>query len=109
MPRYDSLLDVMNSLEDDFRPDRAKGLTCLCQCHYSGEGGGDWFFEIKDDKLTLNPGITGRKADVTFSSTAQDWLDACNGKASPVILFMKRKLKVKGSIGLAQRLTYVFF
>lgn len=108
MPRFKTIQEVIDSLEENFKEEEAAGVTGVFQLSYSGDGGGDWYLDVNDGKLKVNEGIT-EDPDVTVSSTAEDWLDIANGKENPMMMMMKGKLKIKGSIQLATKLQTLFF
>ena len=62
---------------------------------------------IKDGTCTVNSGAAA-SPNLTLSISGQDWLDMLSGKQSGQKLFMFRKLKVKGDMGLAMKLGSLF-
>lgn len=108
MPKFETIQEVIDSLEKNFKEEKAAGVTGVFQLNYSGDGGGEWFLDVNDGKLTVSEGTT-ENPDVTVSSSAADWLDIANGKENPMMMMMKGKLKINGSIQLATKLQSLFF
>ncbi|MEM1268843.1 MAG: SCP2 sterol-binding domain-containing protein [Bacteroidota bacterium] len=108
MARYDSLDQVIESLERNFKPEKAAGADGIYQLHYTGEDGGDWYLAVENQQLTVSEG-THDAPDVTVTSTADDWLKIANGDLNPMMAMMTGKLKVQGSIPKATKLQALFF
>ncbi len=108
MPKFETIQEVIDSLEKNFKSENATGVTGVFQLNYSGDGGGDWYLDVDNGKLSVTEGLY-EDPDVTVISSAEDWLDIANGKENPMMMMMKGKLKIKGSIKLATKLQSLFF
>lgn len=104
MPTVKETFDQMASR---FRPDSAKGITATIQYEITGEGGGNWSATIKDGTCAVTEG-TGSNPNMTLTMAGQDWLDMLAGKLSGQMAFMSGKLKIKGDMGLAMKLSSFF-
>jgi putative sterol carrier protein len=104
MPTVKETFDAMGGR---FRPDKASGTNATIQYDVSGEGAGTWHAVIKDGVCTVNPG-PATNPSLTLSISGPDWLDMLSGKQSGQMLFMSGKLKVKGDMGLAMKLSSMF-
>ncbi|MCA9531783.1 MAG: SCP2 sterol-binding domain-containing protein [Myxococcales bacterium] len=91
-------------LHDRFVPENAKGLNATFQYELSGDGGGEWFADIKDGVLeTVSTGRT-EKPTLTIKMDAKHFIDMANGDLDGTKAFMTRKLKVKGNVAMAQKM-----
>jgi putative sterol carrier protein len=99
--------ETFDQMASRFKPDRAQGLDAVVQYDITGEGGGNWYATIKDGACTVMPG-TASSATLTLIMSGQDWLDMLGGKLSGQMAFMTGRLKLKGDIGLAMKLSSIF-
>jgi putative sterol carrier protein len=94
--------ELLEAYQRNFLPDRADGVDGIIQLHLSGEDGGDYHLIVKDQQLTIQPGLHDQPT-VTLSSTASDWIDISLGTANPMMLMMTGRLKISGSLPMAGR------
>ncbi|MFQ5898897.1 MAG: SCP2 sterol-binding domain-containing protein [Candidatus Methylomirabilia bacterium] len=99
--------ETFDQMATRFRPDSAKGVNAIIQYEITGEGGGNWCATIKDGSCTVTEG-TGSSPNMTLTMAGQDWLDMLAGKLSGQMAFMSGKLKIKGDMGLAMKLSSFF-
>ena len=104
MPTVSETFEAMGGR---FRADRAAGTNAVIQYVIGGEGGGTWHAVIKDGACTVGPGA-GSSPNLTLEISGQDLLDMLAGKQSGQMLYMSGKLKMKGDIGLAMKLSSMF-
>ena len=107
MPRFESIDDVIASLQRNFRPEHAEGVDAVIQLHYTGEGGGEWYLNVHDQELDVHEGAHP-EPDTTIECPADVWLDIANGKLNPMKAMMTRKLKLKGSMPVALKFQKMF-
>lgn len=62
-----------------------------------GEGGGSFYIELKNGKLSVEP-YEYYNRDCKFLVSGADFLSMCAGILDPVVAFTKGKLKVEGNI-----------
>ena len=87
--------------------DAAKQIGATYQFIITGEGGGEWFINVKDDPKCVagNPG----GAECTMTLAAEDFQKLMeNPQANGMQLFFGGKLKVAGNNMLAMKLQKLF-
>ena len=99
--------ELMERMPKAFLPEKAKGVEAVIQYHLSGEEGGDWIITIKDGKCTVEEGVA-ENPTLTLEADAQDYKDVILGKLDGMAAFMQGKLKLKGNLNLAMKLTSFF-
>lgn len=102
-----NLKDLMQQAIDGFQPQKAAGIDANVQFHITGEQGGDWVATIRDQKLTVETGVT-ENPNLSISADTKDIFDLVSGKLNPMQAYMKGKVQVKGDIGLGMRLMNMF-
>lgn len=90
-----SIKERFATLEKRFKPDAAKGVNVRLQFKLSGEGGGEWYVEVKDGKCKVKEG-TGPNPDATLIATAKDYKKIADGEMNKMVAFLRGKLKVEG-------------
>jgi len=116
MIRVDSYIGVVNSVDvktpkeffdkmlpKKFDPTKAVGIDCVVQINLSGENGGDWIINIKDQKIEVKEGMHSSPT-VAVKMNDIDYVNMVNGKLSGERAFMTGKLKFKGSMAAALKL-----
>jgi putative sterol carrier protein len=68
-----------------------------------GDGGGTWTVTIDDGALKVAEGAVAEPT-VTYKMKADNYVKLVNGDLSGTKAFLTRKLKVSGSIPLAQKM-----
>ncbi len=87
--------------------DAAKQIGATFQMNITGDGGGEWFIDLKDDPRIVqgNPG----GADCTITMATEDFQKLQeNPQANGMQLFFAGKLKVSGNQMLAMKLQKIF-
>ena len=81
--------------------DKAGQIGAVYKFVLSGDGGGTWIMNLKD-----NPGVTEGEgtAACTIKMAASDYVDMVEGRANGQQLFFSGKLKIEGDMGLAMKL-----
>jgi putative sterol carrier protein len=90
-----SIKERFASMEQRFKPDAAKGVNVRLQFKLSGDGGGEWYVEIKDGKCKVKEG-TGPNPDATLIASASDYKKIADGEMNKMVAFLRGKLKVEG-------------
>ncbi|MBM7057728.1 MULTISPECIES: SCP2 sterol-binding domain-containing protein [Streptomyces] len=100
--------EVFGRMRQQFRPETAGGLTALIRWKITGES--DAFYEtaIADGACQVTPGRSEAEPRTTLVMADAEFLKLVSGNANPVTMFMTRKLKVAGDVGLASGLTRYF-
>ncbi|MCI0547961.1 MAG: SCP2 sterol-binding domain-containing protein [Candidatus Rokubacteria bacterium] len=99
--------ETFEAMPSKFRSDKASGVNATIQYEISGDQGGAWHAVIKDGACKVSEG-TAPTPNLTLAMSAQDWLDMIGGKLSGQMAFMSGKLKLKGDMGLAMKISSMF-
>ncbi|PRP85415.1 non-specific lipid-transfer protein isoform 4 proprotein [Planoprotostelium fungivorum] len=96
---------VFKDLETRVTPDLIKQLGGVYQFDITKDGKThQWTADLKNGKGSIAQG-PAQKADCTITANDDDFTGMMTGKLNPQQLFMNGKLKVKGNMGLAMKLT----
>ena len=101
MRKVSSVQEYWDTIQERFKPTEAAGVDATFV--YELDGAGTWTVRIKDSKLTVEPGSI-EKPTVTFKISASDYVNLVNGDLNGAKAFLTRKLKVSGSIPMAQKM-----
>ncbi|MFD4242139.1 SCP2 sterol-binding domain-containing protein [Streptomyces sp. NPDC058525] len=102
--------EVFRRMENVFKPEVAGRLNALVRWRISDSGHEDAVYEtaIAEGTCKLCAGVSDAEPRLGLTLTAADFLRLASGNANGVTLFMTRKLKVVGDLGLASGLTRYF-
>lgn len=109
--RMRALREIFARMQRLFRPDAAGSLHALIRWQVEGAGQEPTaVFEtaIADGRCTATEGDSGADARVTLSLADAEFLKLVSGNGNPVTMFVMRKIKIAGDIGLAAGLTRLF-
>ena len=95
--------DIVAAMPSQFNADAAKGMNSTIQFKLTGDGGGDYYVEIKDGTAKVSSG-THASPNMTMTLAAQDYVDLIGGKLNGQMAFMSGKLKIAGDMMIAQKL-----
>ena len=104
---FASVKEIFAKMPEAFDRDAAAGLNVVIQYKIEGDEGGDWYTVIKDQTCTVTEGVHDSPT-LSLKMADKDWIALCRGELGAVFAFMSGKLKAKGDIMLAQRLTKLF-
>ncbi len=104
---FTSVSDVFDAMPAAFVADAAAGTEVVFQYNISGDGGGDWFCDIKDGACTVKAGAH-EKPTCTLKMSNADFLDLMNGKLAAMQAYTSGKLKIEGDIMKSQLLEKLF-
>ncbi len=99
--------EYVDEMKENFNRKAAEGMNAVFQFNITGDGGGEWYFEIKDGELTFekgkhdNPGVT-----MTVAGEVLEAMDA--GTLDGATAFNTGKLKVSGDTDLAAKIGVLF-
>jgi len=99
--------ELMTQIQSAFVPENAQGVNKTIQYELTGDDGGTWTASIADGSCTVAE-EPNDSADVTITMTASDFVDMMGGKLQPTMAYMSGKLKVKGDMMLAQKVSQFF-
>ena len=94
---------LIEDMPDTFRPERAGRASAVIQFRISGEGGGDWYVQIKDKTSTVTEGVTD-VADATLQMSAGDYVALATGKLGGMTAFTSGRVKASGDLSLLMRM-----
>jgi putative sterol carrier protein len=98
-----SLNDFFGNLGEHIVEKHLKGVTAVYQFKISGDGGGSWYVDVKDDGFTCTAGEHSDPA-VTYEVSADHYLKIINGQMNGRMAVLTRKMKVTGSIPAAMKM-----
>jgi putative sterol carrier protein len=99
--------EIIDKIPVAFQADKAEGLDATFQFDISGSQGGLWYAEIKDSKCRVFSG-TATSPNITIKIGDENFAKLMTGRLDGTMAFMTGKLKVKGDMGLAMRLSRIF-
>ncbi|GIW42292.1 MAG: hypothetical protein KatS3mg076_2869 [Candidatus Binatia bacterium] len=99
--------EIFDQMPSSLNPDAAKGMNAVIQFNLTGDGGGNWYVEIKDGTCTVHQG-SHASPNMTMTMAAQDYVDMIQGKLNGQMAFMSGKLKIAGDMGLAMKMQNLF-
>jgi putative sterol carrier protein len=99
--------ELIYNHEKAFLPEKAAGLEAVIQYHLTGEKGGDYIINIKDDRCSVEEG-TAEDPTMTLETDARYFGDVLLGKEDGMKGFMQGKIQLKGDLNLAMKLTQLF-
>ncbi|MGW2228861.1 SCP2 sterol-binding domain-containing protein [Streptomyces formicae] len=105
------LAEVFTRMERQFRPDAAGSLKALIRWKITGSGDNEeavYETDIADGTCTVREGRSDADPRVTLILADAEFLKLVSGNASPVTMFMTRKVKIAGDVALASGLTRYF-
>lgn len=101
MRKIGSCQEYFETLNERFIPEKAKGVDATYT--YELDGAGTWTVHIKDQGISVTEGPV-EKPSVTYKMKADNYVKLANGEMNGARAVMTRKLKVSGSIALAQKM-----
>lgn len=108
-PHREQILDaVFDRMGRQFRPDLAGGLNAFVRWEITGVAPLVYELSIRGGACTTSKGRSDEDARVTLNLADADFLRLVSGNASGPMLFMTRKMRVDGDLGLAAGLTRYF-
>ncbi|MFK4064734.1 SCP2 sterol-binding domain-containing protein [Streptomyces sp. NPDC029674] len=105
------LKEVFGRMERQFKPAAAGALEALIRWKVTGSGGNEdvvYETEIADGTCAVREGRSDGEPRLTLVMADAEFLKLVSGNASPVTLFMLRKVKLAGDVALAAALTRYF-
>ncbi|MEU9203770.1 SCP2 sterol-binding domain-containing protein [Streptomyces sp. NPDC048332] len=100
--------EVFGRMKQQFRPEAAGQLKALIRWKITGDSDTVYETAIADGACTISEGRSGTEPRTTLVMADAEFLKLVSGNGNPVTMFMMRKLKVAGDVGLASGLTRYF-
>lgn len=102
-----TIAELFETMPARFNSSAATDVTKTLQWNITGEDSGVWAFKIVNGEGQLIPGGV-EKPDVTFTTSAKDWIAIADGRLDSMKAFMTGKLKVAGDMMLAMKVPQYF-
>lgn len=107
MKTFTSIQEVIEVLPKSFRAEKSEGVNAQIQLNYTGEEGGKWILDIKDQTLEITEGEV-ENPTLTLSCETSDWLKIVNKEANPMAMIMQKKVVFTGSMPMAMKFAAMF-
>jgi len=98
---------IFEKMPGVFNADAASGVDVTFQFSISGEGGGDWYVEIKERTCKVEAGVRSHPT-CTIKMDAADFLDMISGTLPAMHAFTSGKLKISGDLMKSQLIGKLF-
>lgn len=102
MFKVDSIAHYIETLPERFNAEAAEGVEAIFQLEIGGDSGGTWHVVVDDGSMAVHEGGHD-KPTVTIRMKDAHYVKMVNGDLKGPMAYMTGKLKVKGSIPMAQR------
>ena len=102
-----TVADLMSKMPGAFVPEKAQGLDAVLQFKFSGAEPGDWYAALKDGKVDVQQG-EHPNPQMTLMAKSEDYIQLFTGQLDPMKAFMDGKIKLKGDLNLAMKMTQFF-
>jgi len=99
--------EMMKDIPNHFNAEKAKGVSGIVQCIFSGDQASDWVIWIENQTCEVKEGKVDN-ADLTIKADAQDGVNVLIGKLDAMRAYMLGKVKVFGDLSLGMKLTNFF-
>lgn len=109
--RLRALREIFARMQRLLRPDAAGSLTALIRWKVEGSAeDGTAVFEtaIAGGACTATEGASAAEPRVTLALSDAEFLKLVSGNGNPVTMFVLRKIRIGGDVGLAAGLTRLF-
>jgi putative sterol carrier protein len=103
----EAIKEIFSQMPQQINADAAKGMNSVIQFNLTGEGGGNYYVEIKDGTAKVSEG-SHASPNMTMTLAASDYVDLIMGKLNGQMAFMSGKLKIAGDMGLAMKMQTLF-
>lgn len=99
--------EIMQAIPDYFVPEKAKGVSGVVQCVFSGDQASNWVIRIENRTCEIEEGKIDNP-DLTIKADAADGVNVLTGKLDAMRAYMLGKIKVFGDLSLGMKLTNLF-
>ena len=100
----DSAREFFEGLEARIDPSKTAGMTNSYV--FEIDGAGTWKVDVKDGAVSVTEG--GGEADATIAATEETFQQVASGDLNATTAYMTGKLKVRGDMGAAMKLSKLF-
>lgn len=98
---------TMRDIPEHFNAEKAKGVSGVVQCKFSGDQASDWVIKIDGQQCSVEEG-TVANPDLTIKADADVGVKLLTGEMDPMRAYMLGKVKVFGDLSLGMKLTNFF-
>lgn len=95
--------ELIETMPQAFRPERARRVDAVIQFKLSGEGGGNWYAIIKDGTCTVTEGVS-EGAQGTIMMDASDYVALAAGELGGMKAFLSGRIKTSGDFTLLKKM-----
>lgn len=99
--------EIMRDIPNHFDAEKAKGVSGVVQCSFTGDQASDWVVTIKDQTCTVEE-KRADQVDLTIKADAQDGVKLLTGQLDPMRAYMLGKVKVIGDMSLGMKFVNLF-
>jgi putative sterol carrier protein len=102
-----AIQEIFEEMPKHLNPDSAAGVDAVVQFNLTGNGGGNYFVEIRDGAAVVTEG-EHPSPNMSMTLSAADYVALTQGKLNSQLAFMNGKLKIAGDMGLAMKIPTLF-
>ena len=95
--------ELIETMPEAFRPERARRADAVIQFKLSGEGGGNWYATIKNGTCTVTEGVN-KDAQGTIMMDASDYVALAAGELGGMKAFLSGRIKTSGDFTLLKKM-----
>lgn len=109
--RLRALREIFARMERLFRPEAAGSLRALIRWQLESAGAEEtvvYETAIAEGRCTATEGASAADPRVTLTLSDTEFLKLVSGNGNPVTMFVMRKIRIAGDVGLAAGLTRLF-
>ncbi|HOD97933.1 MAG TPA: SDR family NAD(P)-dependent oxidoreductase [Syntrophales bacterium] len=106
-PAPPTVAGIFAQMQQAFQAEKAAGVNVVFQFHITGDGGGDWFAEVKDGACRIEAGKRDAPT-TTITMAAGDFLDMMGGKLSAMQAYTSGQIKIGGDLLKSQLIEKLF-
>lgn len=104
MATNDSVQELFQKLQEQFRPEKAQGDKAVLAFQLTGADAGSYWMKIDNGKLDVGEGTPPAEPDLILKAAADDFVKIMNGEMNPMTAFMSGKVKAERNMGMAMKL-----
>ncbi|MCX6936341.1 MAG: SCP2 sterol-binding domain-containing protein [Verrucomicrobia bacterium] len=104
MRKIQSCREYFDTVQERFLPEHAPGVEAIIVYKLIGPEGGTWTIRVDNGKISVEEG-GAINPTVIYNVEAQNFIDLANGDLNGAKAFALGKLKVSGSLQMAQRIS----
>jgi len=101
------LKEIFEGMIRSFDVKEARGWRTVIQYNITGEGGGKFYIEIKDQKCSLGEG-EAENPKLTITISKEDWIAIIEGRLRGQEAFMTGKMEAEGDMNDLLRMASAF-